>query len=252
MKVGFLYDSGNADGTLGGAELTMGEFESHPPDGVEVVKGTDADVVVVGNCVTIDPRVIGQLEGKRVIRYHNDLAYHEAPKLRAWLNANAEHVFTSPLHLEKHELDEGQIIPPALELARFHPPRQTRRNAKRSGAVTIGAWQNPGKGQVQVCEWSERNEPVDVYGTGEIPPLGPTLDYKGPLRFEDVPQTLWRYETFVHLPTAIEPFGRTVVEAHAAGCTVVTNQLVGARYFLEHDPDALEHANEAFWELVCG
>jgi hypothetical protein len=40
------------------------------------------------------------------------------------------------------------------------------------------------------------------------------------------------------------------VEADAAGCKVITNRLVGARYWLEKAPDKLESAADDFWKLV--
>lgn len=257
MKVAFLFDPGNRDGTKGGAELTMEEFIAAAPDEVEVGQDADglenADAVVVGNCVSYAADTIQGLEGKRVIRYHHDLAYHEHPELREWLNENAVHIFTSPLHLAHHELDDGHIIPPAIDLAKFRPPRQHRRHGKRSGAVTVGAWQNPGKGQNAIREWSDRTgQTVDIYGIGELVPYGPKLNIKGPLAPDDVPGVLWRYERFLHLPTVIEPFGRAVVEAHAAGCTVVLNELVGAKFYIEQAPDKLESAADEFWEVVCG
>jgi glycosyltransferase involved in cell wall biosynthesis len=52
------------------------------------------------------------------------------------------------------------------------------------------------------------------------------------------------------LPTVIEPFGRLVAEAWAAGCRIVTNDLVGAKYWIQNDPDAIETAAEDFWKLV--
>jgi glycosyltransferase involved in cell wall biosynthesis len=65
-----------------------------------------------------------------------------------------------------------------------------------------------------------------------------------------MPALLARYETFVFLPTVIEPFGRLVAEAWAAGCRIVTNDLVGAKYWIQNDPDAIETAAEDFWKLV--
>ena len=65
-----------------------------------------------------------------------------------------------------------------------------------------------------------------------------------------MPELLAKYERFVFLPMVLEPFGRTVVEAWAAGCAVVTNGLVGARYWIERDDGAIESAASDFWELV--
>lgn len=254
--VAFLADAGNADGTLGGAELTMREFATAAPDGVEVV-GADciesAEAVVIGNCVTYGPELIEQLHGKRVVRYHNDLSRHEHRDLREWLERPANgvvNVFTSPLHDQRYGGPCQAIIPPAIDLDRFRPTRQVRRNTERVGAVTVGAFQNPGKGGHLIAEWAARNEPVVAYGTGQFAPQGPAVDFRGPLAPERVPQVLWQHETFVHLPSAVEPFGRAVVEAWAAGCKLVVNRLVGAGWWIENQPERLETAARDFWALV--
>lgn len=252
MKVAVLYDPGNADGTKGGAELTMEEYAAAMP--VERCDVDEAETVVIGNCVTFGADLIDALRGKRVVRVHHDLARHENPDLRRWLNANADHTFCSPLHQELYDFRYGvnrtwPNIPPAIDLAAFKPPRQSRRN--REGAVAIGAWQNYGKGQQLLAEWADANGGLTVYGTGPLPPLAPSIKLEGPLEPSKVAQTLWGYETFVHLPTAPEPFGRGVAEAWAAGCHIVTNSLVGARYWIEEAPDKLATAAEDFWGYVC-
>lgn len=252
MNVCILADPGNRDGTLGGAELTMGEFAQAAPPNVTVVDDLAAvDTVILGNCTIYAPSLIVDLEGKRVVRYHNDLARQEHPELREWLEANADHVFTSPLHQRLYGLaGEWPNVPPPLDLDRFRLPRAARRKLKRAGACAIASWQGPGKGQQLVREWSDANEPVDIYGTGVYVPHGPNLNVLGPLAYEDVAPTLWRYERFVHLPMAPEPFGRAVVEAWAAGCALVVNRQVGAIHYLEHDQDALRTAAADFWALV--
>ena len=68
--------------------------------------------------------------------------------------------------------------------------------------------------------------------------------------YQGMPALLARYSTFVYLPMVIEPFGRVVAEAWAAGCEVITNELVGARYWIEQDPGALETTAGDFWDLV--
>lgn len=252
MNVAFFADQGNADGTIGGAELTMREFAATAPAAVTLVENiADADTVVIGNCVTLPSEIVESLAGRRVVRYHNDLARHEHPRLREWLEDHAEHVFTSPLHQALYGLDGNwPNIPPPISLAAFRPNRERRRNSARAGACAIAPWQNPGKGQHLLREWSDAHEPVDVYGAGPFVPCGPNLHYCGALSADQVAETLWNYGTFVHLPTAPEPFGRGVVEAWAAGCRLIVNQQVGALHYIQNEPDKLESAAADFWALI--
>lgn len=259
MNITFLYDDGNADGSKGGAELTMEEFASAAPSSVAFEDLPDADVVVVGNCVQFGPEIIPSLEGRRVVRYHHDLARHEHPDLREWLDENAEHVFTSPLHRERygvtwdHGEREAHIIPPAINLDRFRLNREQRRKLKRSGIITLAAWQNPGKGGWLVSEVLRRDGlAADCFGTGQFRPMGENVTHYGEVEPDALPGLLHQYETFLFLPVSPEPFGRCVVEAWAAGCEIVTNDLVGSRWFIENDPAALDSAADDFWGLICG
>lgn len=249
MRVCFLADAGNLDGTLGGAELTMKEFWVEAPDGVEVVD-SDPDTYIVGNCTSYDRTLIGDLEGKRVVRYFNDVDPNSDPVLREWFLDNATCVFTSPLHVERFPYkvpDDHHVIPPALSLDRFRPTRQVKRHTERSGAVAIGTYQNPGKGAAPLTEWAIANGGLDVYGTGQFIP---NANYLGPIDYTEVPKTLWQYETFVHLPTDLEPFGRAVVEAWAAGCKLVVNGNVGAVHWIQNEPERLHTAAEDFWAVA--
>jgi hypothetical protein len=72
----------------------------------------------------------------------------------------------------------------------------------------------------------------------------------GEATIPDPALTLSRYQTFVFLPTAFEPCGRAVIEAWAAGCRLVLNRNVGARHWIEREPEALETAAENFWRAV--
>lgn len=256
MKVAWLHDQGNADGTKGGAEYTMDWFRELAPNGIEF--DPDGETVVIGNCVTIQPKILDEIAGKRVIRYHHDLSYAEDAALRYWLDGNAINVFTSPLHLEKYRFEvearhDPLVIPPFVDLNSFRPNRQMRRNGKRNGIVTVASWQNAGKGAQLVSETLFRQGlEADCYGPGYFTPYGDHVHKKGPVDPDKLPQILWQYEQFIFLPTAVEPFGRCVVEAWAAGCEVLTNDLVGSRHFIENDAKALQTAAQDFWEVVCG
>lgn len=244
MNVAFVFDSGNADGNLGGAELTMREFADAAPE--PLVESLDeADTVVIGNCVGFGMELAKALIGKRVVWYHNDLSPHINSDLKGWLDHHATHMFCSPLQRDRYGRD-GHLIPPAIDLNRFRSA-----DGVREGVVSVGSWQNPMKGQQSLLEWAVEHGPVDVYGTGPFIPRTPPLEYKGPLEPEGVPEVLAAYQTFVHLPWAVEPFGRCVVEAWASGCELVVNRLVGATYWIREAPSALESAAEDFWKMVA-
>jgi glycosyltransferase involved in cell wall biosynthesis len=86
---------------------------------------------------------------------------------------------------------------------------------------------------------------VDFFGAGVFAPQG-----SREVSYDAMPALLAQYETFVHLPVVIEPFGRLVAEAWAAGCGIVTNNLVGAKWWITENPDALYTAGEDFWRTV--
>ena len=134
----------------------------------------------------------------------------------------------------------GVCVPPALDLGRY---RALATSNHRAGACCVGRMAY-GKGSERLAEYTE---PVDVYSTVPLASSG-NLRYQG--EAEDVPKVLAQYERFVFLPTAFEPFGRSVIEAWAAGLQLVINRNVGARYWLEHDQQALETAAQDFWRFV--
>ena len=112
----------------------------------------------------------------------------------------------------------------------------------------MAPWRGWGKTPLLTEQWAQANEPVDFYGGGQIAPPGSVH-----VPYDELPGVLARYHTFVYLPTRIEPFCRLAVEAWAAGCQVVVNGLVGARYWIEENPGPLDTAREDFWKLVtCG
>lgn len=258
MNVAFVYDDGNADGSKGGAELTMEGFAACCPPEVAFTDLEEADIVVVGNCVQFGPDLIGQLEGKKVWRYHHDLARHENAELRAWLDENARHIFTSPLHRHRYGIqwDHGRndchVIPPALDLERFRPNREARRHPDRDGVCSVASWQNPGKGASLIEAWARENETVvNVYGPGHFGPNGPFVVHRyGDCPQDELARRLKTYERFVFLPLAPEPFGRCVVEAWASGCELVVNENIGALWFIREHPEKLESAGKDFWELI--
>lgn len=246
MKVGWLADAGNADGTLGGAELTQLAFRGNAPDGVEVVEvrpgasGPDLDRFVVHNCVTYSLDDLWQTLDKPVVKFWHDTGPHLNDQVRDELFRSTTSIFCSPIQAERMGFPDGLCIPPAIDLEPF---RIAAENAgERKGSVTVGAWMNYGKSPLRAREVAPD---VDFYGSGPCSPPNCT-----PVDYEAMPELLARYRTFIHLPTVLEPFGRAVVEAWAAGCKIVTNRLVGARHWIEREPEKLDTASRDFWEVV--
>lgn len=246
-RIGWLADEA---GYVGGAELTTAEFRAAAPEGVEivdcppgaVVKGLDA--YVIQNCVLYTPKDLERTTGS-VTKFWHDVGPHLQPGVREWLNTNAKHICCSPVQAEYMGLDDAVCIPPPVDLARFEAAA-AEVNGSRSGVVSVGQWRNYGKAPHRVAEWA-RGEgcEVDFFGAGVFAPHG-----SKEVAYDAMPALLAQYRTFVHLPIVIEPFGRLVAEAHAAGCEIVTNNLVGAKYWITENPDGLYTAGEDFWRTV--
>jgi len=245
VRVGWLADKHDPPG---GAELTQAEFRRCAPENVEIIDCLPGETVagleayVLHNHTTYSPDDLSLLRGTRTVRYYHDVRDYGLPA--------HESICCSPIQAERMGFDQVHHVPPPIDLQAFRPTRQQRRHSERSGACCVGAFMNPGKAGYRVAVWADENEPVDVFGFGAYLPQGPNINYCGPIERGQLPTVLSGYERFVFLPTSIEPFGRCVVEAWAAGCEIVTNNLVGARYWLEERPEALETAAEDFWNLV--
>jgi len=248
MKVGWLADTTDA---LGGAEFTQAEFRAAAPDGVEIIDCPAGEVVegldryVVHNCVKYTLQDLRALEGKPTVKYWHDVGPWLEIGVATWLHTNAQtKVCCSPIQAEHMRIEDPVLIPPPVDLARFEQAA-VGVNGDRAGSVCVASWRNAGKGQKKAMEWAQSNGGLDFYGGGHLAPPGAQN-----VPYEQMPDLLAHYKTFVFLPTVIEPFGRLVAEAWAAGCEVVTNWLVGARYWIEENPDAIDTAAGDFWRVV--
>lgn len=246
MRIGWLADQA---AVLGGAELTQAEFKAVAPAGLEIVDCPPGVVMdgldryVIHNCLTYEPEDL-QVIGKRpALKYWHDVGPHLQPPIRDWIARHAVQVCCSPTQADYMGI-AANVIPPAVDLDRFRAAAALM-NGGRKGNVSVGSWRNFGKAAHRAAEWGGRNGGIEFYGEGPFAPADAR-----PVPYEDMPGLLARYQTFVFLPTVLEPFGRLVVEAWAAGCEVVTNNLVGARWWIENQPEALETAGEDFWKVV--
>lgn len=247
MRIGWLADTSDH---AGGAELTQGEFAAAAPNDVEIVPclpgkvHRNCDRYVLHNCVTYTVKDLRRLDGKPVVKLWHDVGPWVQEGVKDWIDENATQLVCSPMQAEYMGI-EAQAIPPPVNLERFEIAAASV-NGSRAGNVSVGSWRNYGKAAHKVMEWAQASgERVEFFGGG---PFAPPESIDVP--YEDMPLLLAAYERFVFLPTVIEPFGRLVAEAWAAGCEVVTNDLVGAKYWITERPEALQTAAEDFWKVV--
>lgn len=249
IRVGWLVDE-PVTITVGGAELTQAEFRVAAPDNVEIVDCPPGsvepglDVYAIHNSVTYLAEDLESIKRAPAVKYWNDVGSWVHPEALAILAKHSTPVCISPLQAEYMALKDARLIPPPVNLEWFEQAAANM-NGSRKGSVCVGSWRNYGKAPHRAAEWGAENGGVDFYGDGPFAPQGSHL-----VAYENMPALLARYRTFVFLPSVIEPFGRVVAEAWAAGCELVVNNLVGASYWLTEDPDAIRTAAEDFWKLV--
>lgn len=262
MRIGWLADQFPFKG---GAEYESDELRRKAPNGVQIIDCTPehmhsgVDVYVIHNCGTyklldqLGRDVIECLSQKPVVKRVHDVAMVAEPTLRAWLIENAKTILcSSPQHVKAIDWGgatrEIELVPSAINVLPF----QTRMApVSRVGTVWLGRIFE-GKGIGEAAKWARRqHSEVDVYGFGPMErQLPEPLRFCGALPHESIAEVLMQYERFVFLPSKIEPFGRTAVEAWLAGCELVLNENVGALWWLINKPDDITCGAEMFWKHV--
>jgi hypothetical protein len=255
MRIGYLYDN-PAQGYRGGAELDAEALMDAAPDWAELVicSGNDlpddAEGWIIHNCVQSNRDIIPLLQGRPIVKRVHDVWLDGDPQLKKWLLYSATlTIMSSPLHEQSvswKAQGETAILASAMNLAPFV---EAAKKAKgRKGVIWLGRL-FAGKGLKNAHDWATaQGVTVDVYGYGDMAHgLPPTLKYCGPLTPARVPSKLAEYERFLFLPAAIEPFGRTVVEAYAAGCELAVNEHIGALWWIRKAPKVLGNGAAMFW-----
>ncbi|MCI0351246.1 MAG: hypothetical protein L0Z53_17620, partial [Acidobacteriales bacterium] len=219
MRIGWLQDPTEL---RGGAEHEADELLRLAPNWAEIIPcpaaeiRRDVDAYVIQNCGSYTEQAVAALRHKPVIKRIHDAWDYGDDALRAWLLSHAKLLFFSgPLHVETFRHSVGaplKYLPSAIDARRFR--QAAARSTARSGAIWLGRLY-PGKGLHLAAEWARGQDgQVDVYGFGALADRLPdSLRYCGEAHPDVIPHLLAGYETFVFLPDAVEPFGRTAVEA---------------------------------------
>lgn len=258
LNVGWLEDGlGVGRNYVGGAELTADELRLGVPGGVKIHPvpadadgAPGVDVWVVQNCTTYRFKDwVGVLATAPVVKYVHDVWPHGDTALRGWILQHAARlVFCSPAHYHEFPLPfqaAASVVLPPVDVAWFR--------AASAAAARIGVVRYPNralyvghnrKGLAESQRLAERKGlTLDAYGVGTD---------NGPVPFADVPGLMARYRYFAYTPTTFEPFGRTIVEARAAGCEILTDapDRIGCLDIIDHVPKP-SVSTEQFWRIVA-
>lgn len=263
VRVGWLQQD---VGIFGGAEFSCKALVENAPEGVEVVycpeykrPPRDVDVFVIQNCTTYSAKWIEELALKPVVKQIRDPWYAGNPILRRWLLENSEVlIFSSPTQADhfRYETDlPYQTIPVPIDLDEIKA--YAKPEEERKGNVFVGRAE-VFKGVMYAVDWAlEYRQPLDIVGEweyGYVSPnsLGPTINVLGKLEHDEVLRLLGKRKRFVFFPTWVEAFGRTVVEAWAAGCELVVSGNIGALWWIQNEPErlGLEGPIKEFWDIV--
>lgn len=259
MKIGWLADRL----LVGGTEMSCDTFKAAAPDWVteivdcraQVRPPQDVDLFIVESCVTYLERWTDVLHNKPVICRISDQWPFGSCVLKRWL-LNTAHllIFNSPMHCEQFHYRFSApycLIPPPVDLEKF---RQAAQKA-RVGNVYVGRVE-VAKGAHMAIDWALRTgEPLRMYGK-EQPgyimwrELPERITYCGEVPYAKMPALLGSARRFVFFPIGLESFGRVVAEAWAAGCELVVEGDIGATWWIENKPGAIEHAPQLFWREI--
>jgi hypothetical protein len=222
----------------GGAEMLDFDMVATAPDGVEVQwigpdeweQAFDCDrVVVTGTDLLSDKAMAGLAELRPVVWVR-----HQQPRsdVRAHLFRMADpFVCMSDLHgqVESGWSDAcAEVCNGWIDLTGITP-------GVKQGHALWAARNHPQKGRLAARMWAARNK-VEL------------RELSGVSRAEVLDaMTVARW--FVFLPLQLDACPRTLIEAEAAGCDIVTNEFAGRR---QTGPllDVMEQQRERFWRWV--
>lgn len=256
MRLGWLADPPSQ--IIGGAELCVEQLARDRPAGVEIVPCPpggivrDVDAYAVHNCTryTLAEFLTTADRTRPILKLVYEQWWHGDPALRAYfLATSALALFLSPPHLVQfpHRIQcPTGIMPTIVDLEPFRDLKDDRRR----GTMWLGQMTSFHKGVEDAVGWAvDHGETVDFYGGGWMrPPDHPNVRDHGQVPHDEVPALMAAHERFLFLPTLLDTCSRTIFEAWASGMELVTNENVGATWWIENAPELIETGSSTFWE----
>jgi len=261
-KIGWLQQQLDI---TGGAEMSTGALIKHAPDWAEIVycppnkrpNTEELDCFVIQNSTNYSSSWIEELSMKPVIRHVRDPWLAGSALLRRWLLQNSKlMIFSSPTqykHLGYEVKVPYKFIPPPVPLDDFKA--HSKPEEERRGTVCVGRF-DVYKGAMYIIDWAlASKEPLTVVGNNNYMNFGrlPSgINFVGEVGYKFMPEILGSHKNYIAMPMWVEAFGRSVVEAWAAGCNLILGGRIGAQWWIENEPERLGYMNpiKEFWEAV--
>jgi glycosyltransferase involved in cell wall biosynthesis len=172
---------------------------------------------------------------------------------KIYINSSAN-IFLSPLHYTKVsqmlniEEKEYFILRPTVDTKKFY-----NKNQERDIEFIFAGAISEAKGVENLKEYFKNTDKkLLMIGENIYEEELSFAEYTGFISYEEMPNYFNRAKNFIYLPRWPEPQGRVVVEAALCGCSLITNENVGATSF-EFDISSRENlqgAVEEFWEYI--
>jgi len=246
MKIALLNDYSSSF-NAGGAEVTSYYLRNRLIEqGHDVIESNtqsviDADLYIVSNIRTANPRTLQEVLNRKFIYFPRDIL--PVSEKYIWfvkeLYKKAIHVvFLSPLHAKKFMKKYGLSGKRYFLYIPFFEDIYYQDDNRHNHPCWVGSYYFH-KGVNNCLLWArDNNTVIDFYGKKGNPQImvqakhskyGILKEAGGNNNGNDVHTTsinnvLSKYKNFIHLPDCIEAFGRTITEAMLSGCNVHVNE----------------------------
>lgn len=203
------------------------------------------DLVILNNINSFKPELINYIiSTKKFIKYEHDYSFCQFRNVKCSTckskctpakiffdiySNSLLNIFLSPLHLKIHKqffketMRDAIYIPSPLEENKFVPDK----NIIRKEAYLYAGVIMEHKGVRQIIDFADSQKNKIFHFAGKaineklIDRIKLKHTYLGEVPYSDMPNLLHKYSHFVINPQWDEPFGRNVVEAIVAGCSII-------------------------------
>lgn len=238
------------------------------------------ELLIVSNCINFDrKRLADMVNAVPTVFFFHDyifckyrLFYPAADKCQSckfakywkdlYLKAKLL-IWLSPLHREvtlkaMPELESSKyaLVPSAINPDLFLFAESSKR-FEASTYLTVNTLA-PYKGRDNIIKFANAHPEIQIHAIAaeildKVPGNITLIPVAG---YNQMPALYSQYKTYLELPTTPQPFNRTVIEARLSGCSVITNELLGAAsygWFKCDGPviaDQLRSAPDLFWKNI--